>query len=822
MFFFFLISACTKLEKKSRFITVKVQGGFASNSLVVVQDQSGNQLTFQKPEEKSFPTVLKDGDTYTVKIVSAQNISCSLSNAEGVVIGPGIVVEVTCGVEVSLLVSINGNTSANNYFASLSQKPKIQFSNGIIYEVTGAGTYSLGTFAESTFSAQIIQQPAGVFERCLLYDNSGENIKISGEIRAQITLHCKSTQVGSYIPVDSSILALADPGSNRGSASASCTQIRYEDCMPIGMKRVSPKATNSHFLGVGLTGSECSGITAEDNLGFFKWRCEATTPDNTNFYYQIVSYAVNPGKSLSDLIDFTTPSFKQMSLTVYKNGTTLYTTEPAIWWNTNITLANSTPLSIADNTLYVVTQNVTGDYAFTGPAAISEVGIIVQPGRKITGRVIFGSTASPTSMVDSGYFSGEVDVNFQGPNYYGIVVENGQHIKIENAMVYNAINGGGDYGLFINSNAKGVSVLHSRFDHNDYGIGIAGLSQYHTFLDTTVSNAKSNCIQLNNNVTNILFQNTVIAGCGSDAIFVGSNTKDIWLLNTTILNAAAKGLNNSGTNFILQNLLVANVANNGIFHTLPTAGNFSHLEISSAVLNISSNINSVYTTSNGNNITYYGTFRFSANNCNSSGTNVIAEGNGSTCTLPAGQTTATIQSTSASASNQFVTFLSSDDTQNSSDNPTGVSEASISDWSHFENTFRFFSRSNVSTFPDPSQQFYCSSTIGSSTCYVFDARLLSTGTNVLNINPLPQGSGSFEIAFTDSMGNTHNFVLYATEIYGDGIGNDDGLCNPSEECLYTPNIGAYQGHGNLVSASSYTFSGGRGHATIYKYQNNGM
>src|SRR5690606_24214014 len=35
----------------------------------------------------------------------------------------------------------------------------------------------------------------------------------------------------------------------------------------------------------------------------------------------------------------------------------------------------------------------------------------------------------------------------------------------------------------------------------------------------------------------------------------------------------------------------------------------------------------------------------------------------------------------------------------------------------------------------------------------------------------------------------------ATELFDDGIGDDDGLCESNEACLYAPNFGAYQGHG---------------------------
>src|SRR5262249_46292251 len=44
---------------------------------------------------------------------------------------------------------------------------------------------------------------------------------------------------------------------------------------------------------------------------------------------------------------------------------------------------------------------------------------------------------------------------------------------------------------------------------------------------------------------------------------------------------------------------------------------------------------------------------------------------------------------------------------------------------------------------------------------------------------------------------TSTFLRNAYEIIGDGIGNENGLCESNEACIYTPNIASYQGHGNL-------------------------
>jgi hypothetical protein len=71
---------------------------------------------------------------------------------------------------------------------------------------------------------------------------------------------------------------------------------------------------------------------------------------------------------------------------------------------------------------------------------------------------------------------------------------------------------------------------------------------------------------------------------------------------------------------------------------------------------------------------------------------------------------------------------------------------------------------------------------------------------------------------------TSTILRNSVELINDGVGNDNGLCEANEDCLLTPNIGAYQGHGNLVSSS--TLSGGCADVTtqgikLYQYDTNG-
>jgi len=46
------------------------------------------------------------------------------------------------------------------------------------------------------------------------------------------------------------------------------------------------------------------------------------------------------------------------------------------------------------------------------------------------------------------------------------------------------------------------------------------------------------------------------------------------------------------------------------------------------------------------------------------------------------------------------------------------------------------------------------------------------------------------------------FQKNAVEVLKDYIGNDNGLCESDEMCLFTPNIGSYQGHGELETVAS--------------------
>ena len=144
---------------------------------------------------------------------------------------------------------------------------------------------------------------------------------------------------------------------------------------------------------------------------------------------------------------------------------------------------------------------------------------------------------------------------------------------------------------------------------------------------------------------------------------------------------------------------------------------------------------------------------------------------------------------------------SSSDSANSSFATGTATYSTTLNWNSFENNFRF---------------------IGD-TCQMWDASLKQSDTIARNVNSCPTSSSTI----------THNSITFlrgAYEILGDFIGDEDGLCESNESCIYTPNIGAYQGHGSIIPASQVTSStkkcddlttGTISNVKLYKFETNG-
>lgn len=145
-----------------------------------------------------------------------------------------------------------------------------------------------------------------------------------------------------------------------------------------------------------------------------------------------------------------------------------------------------------------------------------------------------------------------------------------------------------------------------------------------------------------------------------------------------------------------------------------------------------------------------------------------------------------------------------------------VSFGSITDFGIFENLLRSWGPHGSDDPLHASNITKCNA--GAGYCAVWDWSLDSGDSQIRN----KTGDGtSSNAAFTpsspcpailngsvitaDQQTTVNTFLTHAVEL-SDSIGDDDGLCESSETCVYAPNFGVYQGHGAFTS--SCTFSNG--------------
>jgi len=188
--------------------------------------------------------------------------------------------------------------------------------------------------------------------------------------------------------------------------------------------------------------------------------------------------------------------------------------------------------------------------------------------------------------------------------------------------------------------------------------------------------------------------------------------------------------------------------------------------------------------------------------------------------LPSGTSDATLTTGITLATSFVGKVVTPGDTANQSDTngvATFPQTPATFDWSSFDNSYRAWGKDGIA-FPDTSNRGQWTTGAGR----IWDWSLKLADTVVRNVLALKStGSGVTNIiTHTWSNTTTVTYLRDASEIMGDGIGNDNGLCESNETCIWTPNIGSYQGHGTLVSAGTFTDGTITG-VTLMKYSING-
>ncbi len=434
-------------------------------------------------------------------------------------------------------------------------------------------------------------------------------------------------------------------------------------------------------------------------------------------------------------------------------------------------------------------------------------------------------------------------------------------------------------GVELNTSSNNNTLTNITASNNGYGVDLDSSSN-NTLTNITASNNTNSGVELfsssnNNTLTNITASNNgtgVSLDTSSDNTLTGitasNNTSHgIYLLsssnNNTLTNITASNNTGNGvylTSFSNNNTLTdITASNNGAGVVLSTSSNNTLTDITASnntnygvFFNGSSNNYFTGELKVGNNVT---------NNCFvSSGTNpglvatTCANNGSSDATLTTG--------VSVTVASSFVGKVTTDDTVNTSDTNGTATYSAALDWSNFENPYRAWGLDDINDFPHANHQGRW--TVG--TGRIWDWSMQSSDTVLVNSVSYPDKGGiantithqwtaadatacglidgatwgavcdlpgyndqtSCEAATTPTgFGDWITSKCYsvllrgAVEIHDDAIGNDNTLCESDETCLWTRNMGSYQGHGALISAGSFTDGAVLTGITLKKYETNG-
>jgi hypothetical protein len=738
--------------------------GTSYTATITTGVQASYGISMASPSTWSFST--STAATYT--------ISGAISNLNGTV-----VLQNNGGDNLTLLRTAGGGNTYNGAFS---------FQN----RVSDGGGYSV----------TVATQPTDAPQTCIVSNGTGT---VNGSNVTTVSVSCVNTVGALYSNGSNWNDYVRNDGTSRFSAlNTACTGTEtggYSACIHGGEVR-TVEATGK---------TSCAGLTAQDAIGAFNWMCVQTAP-----YVKFVSTGLKENTFLSDLIDFTTPEWKENVVTL-SDGATFLTTPSAVWWSNPVIFDNDGGGPSTAGTVFLVTQqppDASAWYTITK----DKMAMVIKPGLALQG--MNGSYAAVTfSNSKFGWFEGELRGAPTGGNN-GLKFDRVKFSVVRKLGVRNAGKGlsigdgypGNDNNLIMNvtasENSTGIDLSLGSYNtlanivatnNNGDGISVFTSTAYNTMINVTSSNNASG-INLGYPTAHDFVMLNVTAANNGIGMYYSFNGNNNLLVNTAAINNSSTGISvwmNSINNKFLN---VASAHNVYLDHTLNCP--------------LSYQISVVGEPNTFEGLLKIGTVPVcSTRLCNSS---TPASGLTTTC-QSSGSSTASLV-TGVTVTNIFVAKVVSDVTNTTDTDGTAAFDYYAIDWLHFDNAYRGWGRDG-NAFPDQNNTGLCMSVSGFDACRIWDWSVQAADTQLRGVLALPTGNdvavhtwsaatsadcAIIKGAVWNSTTCATTFLKNAVEILGDGTGNENGLCESGETCLYTPNIGSYQGHGSLVSAGAFT------------------
>lgn len=604
----------------------------------------------------------------------------------------------------------------------------------------------------------------------------------------------------------------------------------YHQCLHGGERRYLP-----------TTQASCSGLTAEDTQGFFNWVCREISGNAV-----LISTGLRDGVMLSDLINLGASTWKTNSLMVRLMGSTILTTQSSAWWTNTISplpdnsQSTDAPVILTGTgTIYTLASSrATSGYSIN----TSRVGIAMPK----TARLEYSMNVANNCNGNAGTLAGASYKNL-------LCLGSADHLWIEGTYDHHGAQPAGNADLILASHIRESVFRNIRIGRGIAPLGSGGIGLQFRFNNTgnlirsvdifdpdtgetsgfvvwlgsnynIFSNLKMNGnIHIGNGGDTIgnIFSDMLLQPRGTSSFNVWENSRQNTLSHVTLFNYYDSHIGGTGNTGNVFNQMA--FVSGGTALTLDRGGGntFSQMALTSSTNRAlvfvdvgSSNafVNNLLVGSSTGNCHY-------ASGSTNGG---IAD---ATCANQAGSSAVLRTGLPTALSSFFKGYVSTTDASNGS-NANGVSAfAAITDFFNFSSRMR--------TWYEQATFDWC---IAGRTCQIFDFSLSANDTFLLGRSgngidstenqPFIAGSACPTAAsgartLTDQLGNT--FQINSLERFNDGLGDDDGLCESNEACVYSPNFGAYQGHGDYVSLGTCTFqNGGVTGVQMYAYPNNGV
>lgn len=556
--------------------------------------------------------------------------------------------------------------------------------------------------------------------------------------------------------------------------------------------------------------ASCAGLSAVDSRDAFVWRCTELGGEAVFF-----SSALQPKIGLFDLLDGSN-GFRPLTVAVRAGARLVAESASAVWW-TNlvrplpVTSDARDPVAALDlaGAIYVVTEPNTGSGY---QVRADRVAIVTAPGATLRALGLpapfsplvvanghdflwiegdfDGSSRSAALSLDQSRRSVLRNVRVQRGGT-GIVLRNCTGARLSNLWVSNS----SDTSVEISGSdvtATDLSIGNGGAESVD-SVGLRLAGQRHILVRVVLSNLAHGLLVAGG--AQHTLSHLTLANTAGDGLALTGTTE------TTV--AQVLGLNHRGVGVVVSDAASTRLAELALFN------NRRGLELN-----------------NDQSVSFSGRLLLGGNtdqDCR------VSSGDGSGvddgCVAQSGSSLEVIRDLDISAS--FRGRVTSDDAACTTDDAGGQAVAPNADWLRTESALRLWGPEG-DVFPALALARACAS---AGPCRLWDLRLRAedtvlsrrSGAGLTQNPPFVSGADCPAAVHGDQTlldGQGRTFLRNATEILWDGVGDEDGLCESNEACIYSPHHGAWQGDGAVREPCRFQ-SGVVSEVVMRAYQDSG-